>query len=56
MARFNKASTIQSFAFVFATLINKTLGIRVSKREEVEGLDINEHGMDAYEDFRMNDH
>jgi len=29
-------------------------GIRVSKAEEVEGLDLHEHGMDAYPDF-MND-
>lgn len=27
------------------------MGIRVSKEEEVEGLDIHEHGMDAYPDF-----
>jgi len=29
-------------------------GIRVSKEEEIEGLDLHEHGMDAYPDF-MND-
>ncbi|MEP3211333.1 MAG: ammonium transporter [Maribacter sp.] len=29
-------------------------GIRVSKEEEVEGLDLHEHGMDSYPDF-MND-
>jgi Amt family ammonium transporter len=44
------------FAFIFIVLVNKTIGIRVSKREEVEGLDINEHGMDAYADFGLNDH
>ncbi|MCL4114135.1 UNVERIFIED_CONTAM: hypothetical protein GTU68_042417 [Idotea baltica] len=27
------------------------LGLRVSKEEEIEGLDIHEHGMDAYPDF-----
>ncbi|TLP80448.1 ammonium transporter [Maribacter sp. ACAM166] len=37
-------------------LVKATLGLRVSKEEEVEGLDIHEHGMDAYADFRMNDH
>jgi len=31
-------------------------GIRVTKEEEVEGLDLHEHGMDAYSDFRMNQH
>ena len=44
------------FAYLFAILVNSIFGIRVSKREEVEGLDIFEHGMDAYADFRMNDH
>ena len=31
-------------------------GLRVSKEEEIEGLDLHEHGMDAYPDFRMNQH
>jgi Amt family ammonium transporter len=31
--------------------LKKTTGIRVDEREEVEGLDINEHGMHAYPDF-----
>jgi Amt family ammonium transporter len=26
-------------------------GIRVSEQEEIEGLDIGEHGMEAYPDF-----
>jgi len=37
-------------------VLKATLGLRVSKEEEVEGLDIHEHGMDAYADFRMNQH
>ncbi len=37
-------------------ILKATLGLRVSKEEEVEGLDIHEHGMDAYADFRMNQH
>ena len=36
--------------------LKATLGLRVSKEEELEGLDIHEHGMDAYSDFRMNQH
>ena len=32
------------------------MGLRVTKEEEIEGLDIHEHGMDAYADFRMNQH
>lgn len=44
------------FAYVFAKIIDVTIGLRVGKREEVEGLDIHEHGMDAYADFGLNDH
>jgi Amt family ammonium transporter len=43
-------------AFVIIFALKKTVGIRVSKDEEIEGLDINEHGMDAYSDFRLNQH
>jgi Amt family ammonium transporter len=43
-------------AFIIIYGLKKTMGIRVSKDEELEGLDINEHGMDAYSDFRMNQH
>jgi Amt family ammonium transporter len=38
-------------AFIILITLKKTIGIRVSKEEEVEGLDIHEHGMDAYPDF-----
>jgi Amt family ammonium transporter len=37
-------------------VLKATIGLRVSKEEEIEGLDIHEHGMDAYADFRMNQH
>jgi Amt family ammonium transporter len=30
--------------------------IRVKKEEELKGLDLAEHGMDAYPDFRLNQH
>ena len=43
-----------SFIIIFA--LKKTMGIRVSEREELEGLDGHEHGMSAYSDFRMNEH
>lgn len=39
---------------IFFTL-KKTIGIRVDEREEVEGLDINEHSMRAYPDFMTKD-
>lgn len=37
-------------------ILKKTMGIRVSEKEETEGLDSHEHGMDAYPDFRLNEH
>jgi Amt family ammonium transporter len=43
-----------SFLIIF--ILKKTMGIRVSEIEELEGLDGYEHGMDAYPDFRMNEH
>ena len=45
---------LSSFAILFT--LKKTIGLRVSKAEEQEGLDIHEHGMDAYPDFRLNQH
>lgn len=42
--------------FIILFTIKKVSGLRVSETEELEGLDINEHGMDAYADFRMNQH
>jgi len=45
---------ISTFGILFT--LKKTVGIRVSEREELEGLDGYEHGMDAYPDFRMNEH
>ena len=30
-----------------------TLGIRVSEKEEIGGLDIGEHGMEAYSGFQF---
>lgn len=43
-------------AWIILFTLKKTIGLRVSKQEELEGLDIHEHGMDAYSDFRMNQH
>lgn len=42
---------------IFLVTINKIWGLRVDKKEELEGLDQAEHGgMAAYADFRMNQH
>ena len=43
-------------SFVILFTMKKIVGIRVSEREELEGLDSHEHGMSAYPDFRMNEH
>lgn len=42
--------------FIILFVIKKTMGLRVPRKEELEGLDIHEHGMDAYPDFRLNQH
>ena len=42
--------------FVILFILKKAVGIRVSEREELEGLDSHEHGMNAYPDFRLNEH
>jgi len=42
-------------AFVFSIIVfgilKATLGVRVSAEEEAEGLDLSEHGQEAYPDF-----
>lgn len=43
------------FAGVIFYTLKKTVGIKVDEREEIEGLDINEHGMRAYPDFASKD-
>ena len=43
-------------SFIIIYVLKATMGIRVSEEEEIEGLDVHEHGMDAYSDFRMNQH
>ena len=37
--------------FIIWEIIQKTMGLRVSEEEEMQGLDIGEHGMEAYPDF-----
>jgi Amt family ammonium transporter len=38
---------------VLFTVIKKTVGLRVSEEEELRGLDIGEHGMEAYHGFQI---
>ena len=40
-------------SFLIFYVLKITIGIRVSAKEETEGLDIHEHGMDAYPDFGL---
>ncbi len=40
-------------SFVVWYIIKATLGIRVSREEEVRGLDLGEHGMEAYAGFQV---
>jgi ammonium transporter, Amt family len=46
---------VAAFTLAFSTIVwfalNATLGIRVDIEEEVRGLDIGEHGMEAYSGF-----
>ena len=40
-------------AIIIVFIVKATVGLRVSKEEEVKGLDISEHSMDAYADFSL---
>jgi len=46
--------TISTFIILFT--LKKTIGIRVSEKEELEGLDSHEHGISAYADFALREH
>lgn len=41
-------------AAIIFLLIDKTIGLRVTEQEEMDGLDVHEHGMGAYAGFRIN--
>jgi len=43
-------------AYGIFKLIEKTIGLRVSLEEELEGLDLAEHGGNAYPDFEISSH
>ncbi len=40
-------------AFIVLFILKKTIGLRVSKEEEIKGLDIEEHGTEAYSGFQI---
>ncbi|TRZ43731.1 ammonium transporter [Robertkochia solimangrovi] len=43
-------------SFIVLYTLKKTIGLRVSKEEEIDGLDSHEHDGAAYPDFRLNQH
>ena len=43
---------ISVLSFLFLSIIKAVLGLRVSRDEELRGLDIDEHGLEAYPDFQ----
>jgi ammonium transporter, Amt family len=53
------AGVLSVFAWVFPVmllfffLVKKTMGLRVSREAELKGLDIEEHGMEAYSGFQI---
>ncbi|XCP86095.1 ammonium transporter [Roseburia hominis] len=47
------AAFVFVMAFIIFTLIDKTVGLRVTKEEELDGLDVHEHGCSAYADFNF---
>jgi Amt family ammonium transporter len=59
LSQFIGIAAVGAFCFgsswlIFFTL-KRTVGIRVDEKEEIEGLDINEHQMRAYPDFATKD-
>ena len=59
LSQFIGIAAVGAFCFgsswlIFFTL-KRTVGIRVDEKEEIEGLDINEHQMRAYPDFASKD-
>jgi Amt family ammonium transporter len=40
-------------AFILFFTIKKTTGLRVDENEEIQGLDLHEHGSEAYADFTL---
>lgn len=47
------AAWTMATAFILFKVLDSTIGLRVSAEEELEGLDLHEHGMESYADFQM---
>lgn len=57
IAQLTGIATVAVFTFVLSYIfwiaVKATMGLRVSEHEEIEGLDIGEHGQAAYPDFAI---
>ena len=42
-------------SFIILFIVKASTGLRVNKEEELNGVDLSEHGMEAYADFRINE-
>ena len=40
-------------AFILFFVLKKTIGLRVTEKEEIDGLDMHEHGCSAYANFHF---
>jgi ammonia channel protein AmtB len=49
-------TNLAAAAYAIFKIIDMTIGLRVSKEEELEGLDATEHGGNAYPDFTTINH
>lgn len=47
------AAWVGTTAFILFKIVDKTIGLRVSEKEEQIGLDIEEHGVESYADFEV---
>ena len=60
MHQLTGVAAVGAFVFVVSLVvwfaIKATMGLRVSEEEELEGLDIGEHGNRAYPDFVADRH
>jgi len=53
LGAFVTAIFVISAMFVIFKLIDKVIGLRVSREEELKGLDISQHGMESYAGFQI---
>ena len=42
-----------AISFIIFSIVKRVIGLRVSREEELKGLDVSEHGMEAYNGFQI---